>query len=427
MTTERGVLQNGNMPVALGVLLTIVIAATVVLPPQYMAVYIMAGGAVAGCAALLRYRPALQNRWFPAIFGAYLTAAAFCFMGTLPIYQKSDIDLEFLKYGIYAAGFLIGFVVLRDNRKNRQFAAAVMALIFILFAMFAVKGGAQFHVDQSWPLYTPDQNNSATIILVLAVGIVATVPVYSRMLMLFALAVFVAFIESRAGLIIVGAMLLFQFKLAPKPAILALLASVGVWAYMSHGPVNPQTKLIMLMQNAVNAVANTTTSDQPDVPMMTPEQLPANRPLLEVGSNSDVSRIGIYTRALALSADVFPNLIGLGDAGVVERLNSPPITRNVVFQHAHNFLLQSYLAYGLLATIALVAAVVGMAVLAITRRAWSLLASLTLLAALGMMESLTSDIRVLTILSIFLGSHVAMILAGLRDIKTTQSELVAAN
>ena len=457
MTTEPEVLRGRDAaaPALLGVLLTVAIAVTVVLPPKYMSIYMVAGGAAAAAAALLRDRRVLRNRWFLAIFGFYLAAAAFCFMGTLPIHRKSDIDLEFLKYGVYTAGFLVGFVVLRDRRKNRRFAGTVMALVFVLFAILAVTGGPQFRVDQSWPIYPPDQNNSATMILVLAVGTVAAASVYGRMAMLFALAVFVAFVESRAGLIIVGLMLLLQFRLAPKPAaIIVLLASAGIWTYMSYGPINPQTKLILAAQSAVGAFAGFINPHQPVAPeaakpqlppasqplpeagsepgsavpaVAKPQLLPANRPLLEVGSASDSARIGIYKRALALSAEVFPNLIGLGDAGVVERLNSPPIARNVVFQHAHNFLLQSYLAYGLLATISLVMAVIGMAALAIRRRAWSLLASLILIAALGMLESLTSDIRVLTILSIFLGGNVAVVLAGPREIETTHSERITAS
>ena len=132
---------------------------------------------------------------------------------------------------------------------------------------------------------------------------------------------------------------------------------------------------------------------------------------MEVGTESDLSRVRIYQRVIELSASVFPNLIGMGDSAVVERLNTPPIARHVTFQHAHNFLLQSYLAYGMIATLAFAAAALSRLALAIRYRNWSFLASLVLVIGFGMIEALTSDIRVLTIICLFLGSNIATLLA----------------
>lgn len=417
--TANGAAENTSLPALAGVLLVTAMALAAVLPPALLAVYVVLGGAMAAVIALVQFRSALFDPWFLAIFGCFVVAAVFCLMGTLPVSQKSDIQLEFLKYGVYAAGFLVGFVGLRTEQAGRRFVGIVLTLILILFVVFAVKGGAILRVDQSWPVYPPDQNNSVAIIVVLAAGVVSTTPIRSRMLLLFVMAVFVAFFESRIGLVIVVAMMVLQVRVAPKLTLVVLTASVGIWAYMSYGPLNPQTKLIFAAQDIVTKTASALPpSMQRHAETLPPSvttptaALPANRPLLEIGTESDISRFGIYRRALEIAVEQFPNLLGMGDVAVIERLNDPPLARNVVFQHTHNFLLQGYLAYGLIATLSLVAALVIMVVLAVRRRAWGLLASLVMIAGLGMIEALSSDIRVLTIISIFLGGQVASLIGS---------------
>jgi hypothetical protein len=400
-----------------GLLLVSAMALAVTLPPRYLAMYVIAGGGIAAIFAVLRHGYLLADRWFVTIFGCFVLAALFCLLGTLPVTQLSDIDLEFLKYAVYAAGFLVGLLALRSEQLMRRFVGLVVTLIVLLFVIFAVRGGPLLRVDQSWPIYPPDQNNSVAVMIVLAAGVIGTTPVRSRMFLLFVLAVFMAFFESRIGLIVVFAMILLQLRVALRLTLLVLAAAIGVWAYMSYGPLNPQTKLIFAAQNVVGQIAEAVPEPlRPEpaaeaaAPAARPDPLPLNRPLLELGTDSDISRLGIYRRALALAVESFPNLLGMGDAAVVAQLNDPPITRGVVFQHAHNFLLQSYLAYGLLATLALVCGVIAMLVLAISRRAWGLIASLLIVGGLGLIESLTSDIRVLTIISAFLGGQVGLLL-----------------
>jgi hypothetical protein len=412
--------RGSSSPALADILVAAIMAVAVVLPPSQLAVYTVAIGAIAFAIGISRYRAEILDPWFLAIFGCLVAGATFCLMGTLPVHQKSDIQLEFLKFGVYAAGFLSGFVALRTEQLGRRFAGLVIALIIIMFVVIAVKGGAQLRVDQGWPFYPPDQNNSVIIMITLTAGIAAITPIRSRMFLLFLLAVFVAFFESRVGLVVVVAMIILQFRTSPKITVMVLIAALAVWGYMSYGALNPQTKLIFATQSVVAKVADAlpgSNTSEPAGAFATPlAALPLNRPLLEIGTNSDASRIAIYRRALEISANAFPNLTGMGDAAVVKRLNDPPLTRGVVFQHAHNFLLQSYLAYGLIATLFLVAAVVLMTILAIRRHAWNLLASLVMMGGFGLMEALTSDIRVLTVISIFLGGRVAIVLAAPRAI-----------
>lgn len=414
-----GVGRGNKLPAWAGVLLVAALALSVILPPALLAMYVVLGGAVASVVGIVWFRNEILDPRFLTVFGCFTVAAVFCLMGTLPISQKSDIQLEFLKYGVYAAGFLAGFIILRTEQLIRRFVGLVLTLILVLFVVFAVRGGALLRVDQGWPIYPPDQNNSVAIMIVLAAGIVATTPIRSRMFLLLVLAVFVAFFESRIGLVIVAAMIVLQFRVAPRLALVVLTASVGIWAYMSYGPLNPQTKLIFAAQDIITKTANALPpAIQPNANVSPPAvatpttDLPANRPLLEIGTESDVSRIGIYRRAWEMAVEQFPNLFGMGDAAVIERLNDPPLARGVVFQHVHNFLLQGYLAYGLIATLALSGAILIILVLAIRSAAWALVASLVLLAGLGMIEALTSDIRVLTVISIFLGGQVAVLLTG---------------
>jgi len=394
-------------------ILAFLLALAVVMPPKFLTVYVIAAGVMTAAYFIRFGQP--RNVSPPVWIAVTLLggAALFCALGTLPVTKMADIQLEFAKYAVYAAGFVSGIVLLRRPEQLRLFVTFAVMLIAVFFVLVAIGSGQRLVVNQSWPFYSPDQNNS-TCILVPAAFLALFFPrALHRALLLLVVFFLVLMVESRLGVILTSLFILSNAAIRRDRWALALVVlAAGLWIKLDTGSSAPQAALIEATQNALSGV--TSAADQAGIPVPVapppPEtDMPAPHSVLGFGFLSDSFRFRIYARAIDIAGQTFPNLLGMGDARVVELLNSPQIYRNVNFMHAHNFFLQSYLAYGLLATLCILGLFVVLLTTAIRGRYWALAGTLLIVGGLGMIEALTSDIRVLTVLFILIGSLVAPI------------------
>ena len=380
----------------------------VVLPPKYLAAVMVLVGAGAVVYLATGARQRILNTNDAIVAGLLVASSLFCALGMLPITQKTDIQFEFLKYGVYAASFLAGLAFLSRRESLNGLLIAVLSLVLVFFVMSAAASTGKFHVFQSWLLYPPDQNNSSSILAPLAVSIVFMKRPAVRFALLLLLFVFFVFVESRFGIIVIAAVVLTNVFADRRWGIALVVACLLIGGGLSLSKDGAQ--LVMVREVHSLSEAPSSSASLPAARLTKPQDdhAPVFNSIVQFGKYSDNLRIKIYERALEIAAGVFPNLIGLGDARVIALLNSPPLDPRQTFQHTHNVVLQSYLAYGLLATICLVAAFVALAVVAIRRRNWRLLGMLAILGSFGMIEALISDIRVLAILLMAIGGEFAM-------------------
>lgn len=400
------------------------LALTVVLPPKYLAAYILVLGAIGFIWGMFYRRDMLFKPTILAITVPLALAGLFCLLGTLPITQQSDIQLEFLKYAIYAAAFLLGLLVLNNDWKRDAFILTVIAIVCMFFVVTALSSGQRFGINQSWPLYPPDQNNTSSILAPFAVFVLAFRPRWLKVAIFLLLFLFFIFAESRFGIILLFAIAFVDFVRDWRSGLTVLAIAGLISGLFSLSSVSVQTTVMRgiaaftepVSQVSANPQASQTTTG-PQVqqnsagspaPAPAPQARISTDPMVQFGTRSDNARLQIYERAIEIAARTFPNLIGMGDAKVTELLNTPPIDNYNTFQHAHNFFLQGYLAYGLLATVALVGASIGIFVVAVKQRDWYLTGAMVLIGAYGMIESLISDLRVLTVIMLLLGSSVAV-------------------
>lgn len=415
------------------------LALAVVLPPKYLAAYLLVLGAAGFVWGMLYHRDILFRSPVLAIAVPLALAGFFCLLGTLPITRQSDIQLEFLKYAIYAAAFLLGLLVLGNDWKRRAFILTVIAIVCVFFVATALTSGQRFGIHQSWPLYPPDQNNTSSILAPFAVFVLAFRPRWLKVAVFLLLFLFFIFAESRFGIILLFAIAFVDLLRDWRSGLTVLVAAGLISGLFSLSSVSVQTT-VMRSIAAITTPApqppqvsappqasgaapqtqqNQNNSAAPQDPAQPPPRV-STSPMVQFGTQSDNARLQIYARAFEIAVHAFPNLIGMGDAKVTALLNTPPIDKYNTFQHAHNFFLQGYLAYGLLATVALVAASIGILVVGIKQRDWYLTGAMVSIGAYGLIESLISDLRVLTILMLLLGSSVAVALKtdrGKKDLK----------
>jgi hypothetical protein len=394
-------------------ILAFMLALMVVMPPKFLSVYVLAAGLMAA-AYFLRFGAVRQLRpesW--AVLALLAGAALFCALGTLPITSKSDIQLEFAKYAVYAASFMAGMALLRRAEQARLLATFLALLIGVALALVAISSDQRLVVDQTWPLYPPDQNNSTAILIPVAFLSLFFPRALHRALLLLGVFFLILLVESRLGVILTSVFIVSNAVLRrDRWAFAAIILAAGLWVALDSGPRAPQAALIEAVQTISAGPASLAEQAGIPVPVAPPPpqtDMPAPKSVLGFGLVSDSFRFQIYSRAIEIAGQTFPNLLGMGDAQVAELLNTPQIYWNVRFTHAHNFLLQSYLAYGLLATLCIVALFAVLLTMAIRRRHWALTGMLLLVAGLGMIESLTSDIRVLATLFALIGALVAPI------------------
>jgi|GEM_PF-5560708 O-Antigen ligase. len=406
------------------------LALTVVLPPKYLAAYILVLGAIGFIWGMFYRRDMLFKPTILAITVPLALAGLFCLLGTLPITQQSDIQLEFLKYAIYAAAFLLGLLVLNNDWKRHAFILTVIVIVCMFFVVTALNSGQRFGINQSWPLYPPDQNNTSSILAPFAVFVLAFRPRWLKVAIFLLLFLFFIFAESRFGIILLFAIAFVDFVRDWRSGLTVLAIAGLISGLFSLSSVSVQTTVMR------GIAAFTAPAQQPSSQVSVNPQVPQNSaasqaspneairqesaqptqarvstsPMVQFGTWSDNARLQVYARAFEIAVRIFPNLIGLGDAEVTMLLNTPPIDSHNTFQHAHNFFLQGYLAYGLLATAALVTASIGILVVGVRQRDWYLTGAMLMIGAYGMIESLISDLRVLTIVMLLLGSSVAVTL-----------------
>lgn len=389
------------------------LALMVLLPPKFLAAYATTAGILAVIYFLRFHSPRVIRPEMWAALGLLAGAAIFCALGTLPVFSKSDIQLEFAKYGVYAASFVAGLVFLRTKEQTRHYATCLVLLIGASLALVAMGSDQRLVVDQSWPLYPPDQNNSTSILLPVAFLGLFFPGAKHRSLLLFFVFFLVLLVESRVGVILMSVLLVSNALIRrDRWAFASLILAGGLWLALDLSPRAPQAALIEAVQTVSAGPASLAEKVGVPVPIAPPPpetDMPAPQNVLGFGLVSDSFRLTIYSRALEIAGQTFPNLLGMGDAQVTELMNTPPIYRNTTFMHAHNFLLQSYLAYGLLATLCMLGLFFVLFAVAIRRRNWALTGVLVMIAGLGMIEALTSDIRVLTVLFALIGSLLAPI------------------
>lgn len=389
------------------------LALSVVLPPKYLTIYIILLAGLSAIWGLMRRRTLILSRPALPILLLLFAAAIFSLAGTLPVTKQSDIQLEFLKYSIYAGAFGIGLIVANTPRRSQLFVlSTIMVLLgFFLATYLLTPPGTPFHINQSWPLYPPDQNNSSSILVPMAAIVLTVQTRWLRIALLTAIFLFVSAVESRLGIILMYGVVAAHFVVDWRGGVILALIVLG----FSFAPQLP-----VLQSPPIPGSFQTEKSGQlpsaqlPGASKGFSPALPSAE--VEFGTSSDYARIAIYKRALAISADVFPNLLGMGDKEVIKRLNTPRIDNKNIYQHAHNFFLQSYLAYGLLATLSFIAAAAGILWVAVSRRNWYLFGALVLLGIFGMIESLVSDVRVLAVLMLGAGSFIAVTIQKKREL-----------
>lgn len=384
--------------------IAVLLAGAVVLPPMYLAMYIFVIGM---CAFTWKVFFQRNTQILASAFTIVISlalAAFFCLLGAFPITNYSDFHSEFLKYSVYAVAFIVGLLLLDQREKNSAFITSVIIFIYAFYILAAFTSGLNFSIDQSWHLYPPDQNNSSSILAPFSAVILSFRPRWLKVVLLSLLFIFFTFVESRFGVLVIFIVSFFTLVLDWRSGIVVIAIIALITGLLSLSNVGASTTIMRV----INEVKYSSTEVPPDS-----KRISRNR-IVEFGSYSDNTRLKIYDRALHVSKQTFPNLIGMGDREVVVRLNTPRIDDFNMFQHAHNFFLQSYLSYGLLATLCMIFAAANILVYTIRTKSWYILGAIVIISAYGMIEALISDLRVLTIMMMFFGSATSIMLKDSR-------------
>ncbi|QBY01074.1 hypothetical protein E2K80_10325 [Rhodophyticola sp. CCM32] len=380
----------------LKLILAAALASTLILPPKLLVAFIAVAGLPALYLGWLEFRNNGYDRIVLVVAGMFVAGAVFCLMGTFPIQQKSDIQFEFLKFAVYATAFMIGFVALREKESCSAFTIVVYCTAITFFVFAALASGPVFRISQAWMFYSPDQNNTASILIPLLPAVLALRLGSLRAILLVLGFLFCSMIESRVGVLVLCCIIIINIFLDWRYGIPVLLCVVLIWMGLSWSDTTPQDTLIRQIKNLAGMVTDGTFELDRNLP---------RQDLLQIGTWSDRRRLEILAQALTAARQTFPNLIGMGDAAAVVAINTPPILDGTDFQHAHNFLLQGYLAYGSLATFCLFLAFVTLLVVSVKRKNWVLAGTLVIIGGFGMIEALISDVRVLTVLLLFVGGQ----------------------
>ncbi|GFE51039.1 hypothetical protein So717_27920 [Roseobacter cerasinus] len=381
---------------AMALIVAALLAITLVLPPKLLVPFVAAAGLPVLVVCWREFKQSAYDGITLFVAGLLSASAVLCLLGTFPINQKSDIQLEFLKFAVYTTAFIVGFVVLRGVASWSVFVTCIYGLAIAFFVASAITSGPVFRISQAWPLYPPDQNNTASVLIPLLPAILALRQGILRSVLLVLAFCFCSLIESRIGIVILCCVLFCNLVLDWRRGIVVILCVAAIWLGLSSSDTTPQDTIIRLLRGPAEMVTGQEFASDRNLP---------REPLLDLGTSSDQLRLEIFARAASVAKQTFPNMVGMGDSAVIAALNDPPILEGTNFQHAHNFLLQSYLAYGSLATLCLVSVFAILLGLSISKKNWILVGTLVIVGGFALVEALISDLRVLTVLMMFIGGQ----------------------
>jgi hypothetical protein len=316
------------------------------LPPSVFSVVIAALAGLKLAQRGLRPSPPLPAN-FMFLLGIWLLFAALALIGPVFIYHRSGQNIEAFKFMFAGAAFLLGAM------EGTERAKLHLALPLLLGALTAVYGAEYFvgtFVSQDAALYPPDLNLSAAMLSLFLPFIVLRMKGWTRLVLLGLMIAFAFFVASRALLAM---------------AVLALAIS----------PQNVRDRKTLLVVAVPVSLALLLYSG------------------LSLDNFSDQLRLQILQVSYhyAIGRGLYP--FNFGESAFTDFLNIYPIYRRLEIQHAHNLMLQIWVAYGLV-PLAVFLTWFGFMV----RQSWAdkngiLLASLAVLIGFGMIEAMITDIR----------------------------------
>lgn len=300
---------------------------------------------------LLSYRGVRISPKMPdgtaTIIVLFLIFAGLAVLGPILNYGVGGRNIDALKFLFATASLAIGLMLGVENGGLSRGFPIFLGVITLVYA------GLYFtdaELSQDALIYPPDNNHSASMLAVFLPLIVLRLKGGVRLLCFALLFAFAIFVASRALL------------------ALTLLATA-----LSIEGIRKQRFLLVVVVALAGAVLFYRG--------------------FSMDNFSDRLRLQILEVSLHYAQTRGAYAFNFGEAAFAEYLNIYPIYQRLEIQHAHNLLLQVWVAYGFVPFFAFAVFLIAFAINGWRQRNYLFLASLTIFMALGMMEAIITDIR----------------------------------
>lgn len=326
------------------------------LSPQFYAIAILA---ITG--AYLLHRGFVGGHRFPRGTGALLSIwaifAVLAILGPTFSYGRSGQNAEALKFVVAGFAFVLGIGV--ANQMSR-IAVHLLAFVGALTAAYAVLNALEITISQDALLYPTDNNHSAAMVAIMLPLIVFRTSGWTRTILLALAACFSFLVASRALLALsVVAIAISPAAVRDRKWLLALAVPVAL-------------AILVLRDFSLN-------------------------------NFSDQLRLQILTVSFDYAVTRGAHAFNFGETAFTNFLNIYPIYRRLEIQHAHNILLQIWVAYGIAPLVVFSVFMVGLVVNAVRQFNQPLIAQLAILLLFGMIEALITDVRAFGTIMLLLG------------------------
>lgn len=291
------------------------------------------------------------------IIAMFLTFAGFAILGPILNYGVGGRNIDALKFIFATASLAIGFILGVEQGRLSRLVPVLIAMLALVYGFLYVTEG---ELSQESLLYPPDNNHSASMLGVLLPVIVLRTKGALRIACLVMLAAFAFFAASRA-----------------------LLALTLLAAALSSKTVREQRAMMV----ATVALAGAILFYQG----------------FSMDNFSDRLRLQILEVSLHFAQTRGAYAFNFGEAAFSDYLNIYPIYQRLEIQHAHNILLQVWVAYGIVPFAFFAIFLVTFFGFGLRQRNTMFLAAFTIFMALGMMEAIITDIRALGTIMLALG------------------------
>lgn len=293
-----------------------------------------------------------------AIWFAFATLAV---LGPTFVSAYSDQNIDSLKFFVAGFAFFLGAALGQNNRELRM--ALVAFLVTISFSYFFNPPVIDSYV-QDRDIYPPDQNHSAAMLAIALPIVLLRFSGWQRLAMFGLMMTFAFLVSSRAllALSVVG--------LAASPDFIRHRKWIMALAI-------PLALAILLFQG------------------------------FTLNNFSDQLRLQILQVSLSFALTQGLYAFNLGETYFTNFLNIYPIYRRLEIQHAHNIILQVWVAYGVTPLIVFLTWIAILVRYAWRGRSAMFALQLGALAMFGMIEAMITDIRSFGTVMLFLGAGFA--------------------
>ncbi len=277
--------------------------------------------------------------------------AALAVLGPSFNHGVSGQNVDALKFLFATAALMMGFSLGVEQGSMKD--GLVRMVPWFIAAMSLYYGYLKLTgtpLSQESLLYPPDNNHSASMLAIFLPIVVLQMRAKMRLLCLILLFAFAIFAASRAlmGLTLLATALSIQNIRQSRLLMVCVVAAVGAVLFYRG---------------------------------------------FSMDNFSDRLRLQIIEISLHYAQTRGAYAFNLGEASFADYLNIYPVYQRLDIQHAHNMLLQIWVAYGLVPLAAFGAFLTAMALHAWRQRNFLFLACFAIFMGLGMMEALITDIR----------------------------------